>query len=191
MKFLPNLVMRSIVFSFIIFISGCSKEKSSTLLGMDYLKQDRMLVNASSVQVNSSEISADDTSGISPISLSEMTKQWAKEFFQTDSRSTNILRVSISKANISEIRLPTKTGLSAPLYIENSEKYKGTLAVTFCLIDPLGKILKETSVTISDEEFLRENIPLSERKLHATALCERLINTATNIARNRLSDILM
>jgi hypothetical protein len=160
-------------------LTGCVPSMPKTK-GLSYLSSESLNVPVSHIEVHVIPgISAGV--GITPVSLIDMTTQWANEHLIA-AGGRNRLKMTIEQAEVKEESLLVDSSPAGWFKVENTERYPGKISLRVELVTPTGQSLGQVSITVSSEKYASEKYAVPERRALLISLYEDLINRLTQEA---------
>lgn len=109
-----------------------------------------------------------------PVSLSRAVARWVSKRLEASGQTGGVLTVTVNEASVVKSELPMSKGIEGWFTIDQSEKYTGTLGVTFEAVDaPFGNISGQVQATHSIT--VPEDASIHERELAWAKLEEGLL----------------
>jgi hypothetical protein len=160
-------------------LTGCVPSMPK-MKGLSYLSSGSLNVPVSHIEVHVTPGMSAGV-GITPVSLIDMTKQWANEhLIATGGR--NRLKMTIEQAEVKEESLTVDSSPAGWFKVENTERYPGKISLRVELATPMGQSLGQVSITVSSEKYASEKYTVPERRALLISLYEDLINRLTQEA---------
>ncbi|OHC76221.1 MAG: hypothetical protein A3G18_10995 [Rhodospirillales bacterium RIFCSPLOWO2_12_FULL_58_28] len=107
-------------------------------------------------------------------------KQWATDRLLAKGKQ-GAARFTIVDAKVTRTLLPLKKGLEGSFYVEQSDRYDGSIEVTLEIVDDKGSKLGFANAAAGRSVTVREDATLNDREKVWHAMTESMMNDLNNI----------
>lgn len=110
-----------------------------------------------------------------PLPPEKAIRTWAADRLQATGVGSNILRVTINNASVTETALATKGGVSGFFTDQQELRYDARADVVVQVVDPSGRVLAEATSNVWRARTLNQKASLAERERMWYLLVETLM----------------
>ena len=172
---MPGLATAALALA--VFIVGCtSNVQSSRQPQLTFSHLPPISLNVARVDIVTAEIPSGGkhVEHQFPVPPNAALQQWAKDRLQP-AGGNGVARFVITQSSVSEVELPTTSGLRGALTNEPAQRYDGVMEVTLEMIDGSGRQQDSVTTKVQRQHSINEKVTLADRENQWFAMVDNMM----------------
>jgi hypothetical protein len=172
-----KLMMAAAAMALMAFVAGCATDVQTTRhpqLTFSHLPP--ITLNVARVDIVNAEIPSGGKhiEQQLPVTPNAALQQWAKDRLQPVG-GNGVARFIITQSSVTEVDLPTTSGLRGAFTSEPAQRYDGVMEVTLEMVDGGGQSLDAVATKVQRQHSVNEKVTLAEREQQWFAMVDNMM----------------